>query len=94
MHKKIKTTITLSHHIKEFASKDAESLGLDFSAYVTVLIAEKMRGTNIIGANPTTPSIISSVATEEIAASKAEIEIDNSQIDELDRLLSLKGADE
>ena len=44
MCKKIKTTITLAPHIKDFASKEASSLGLDFSAYITVLIAEKMRG--------------------------------------------------
>ena len=52
MHKKIKTTITLSKHIKEFATQEAESLGLDFSAYITVLIAEKLRGYNVI--NPIT----------------------------------------
>lgn len=47
MCKKLKTTITLAPHIKEFASKEAKSLGLDFSAYITVLIGEKMRGTMI-----------------------------------------------
>ena len=48
MHKKIKTTITLSSHIKEFAAQEAEALGLDFSAYISVLIAEKLRGSSIL----------------------------------------------
>ena len=47
MCKKLKTTITLAPHIKDFASEEAKSIGLDFSAYITVLIAEKMRGTMI-----------------------------------------------
>ncbi|OPJ65739.1 hypothetical protein [Clostridium chromiireducens] len=89
MSKKVKTTITLSPHIKDFASKEASSLGLDFSAYITILIAEKMRG-NII-----TPSIKSSTddtasnISEEIAIDKKEhvVTIDSDQENEIDRLL-------
>ena len=89
MHKKIKTTITLSSHIKEFAAKDAASLGLDFSAYVTVLIAEKMRGINIIGTNNVQPSA-TPVTNENFQTTADEIAIDDSQINELDRLLGLE----
>lgn len=89
MHKKIKTTITLSSHIKEFAAKDAAELGLDFSAYVTVLIAEKMRGINIIGNNNQVQAN-TNISTKEIEkAPTDEIAIDDEQINELDRLLSL-----
>jgi hypothetical protein len=93
MHKKIKTTITLSKHIKEFATQEAESLGLDFSAYITVLIAEKLRGYNVI--NPITTSTFNNTArsTKDIPIEPKE-EIDESQIDELDRLLSLTAIDE
>lgn len=88
MHKKIKTTITLSSHIKEFASKEAESLGLDFSAYITVLIAEKLRGYNVI--NPVNPSISNTFNPPiKDTSIEAKEEIDEFQIDELDRLLSL-----
>lgn len=84
MCKKIKTTITLSPHIKDFASKEAKSLGLDFSAYITVLIAEKMRG--IVLTPPT--KIITDNATEEIAVDNKEtITIDSEQENEIDRLL-------
>lgn len=93
MHKKIKTTITLSSHIKEFASKEAESLGLDFSAYITVLIAEKLRGYNVI--TPAVPSNLNTFtpALEEIPIEPEE-KIDEFQIDELDRLLALTATDE
>lgn len=88
MHKKIKTTITLSSHIKEFASKEAEALGLDFSAYITVLIAEKLRGVNIVSNNTPPPIITTSNPSTEVAITSSEMEIDDSQINELDRLLS------
>lgn len=85
MCKKIKTTITLAPHIKEYASKEAKSLGLDFSAYITILIAEKMRSTMI------TPPIknITNDTSNEIAASdnKDTITIDSEQENEIDRLL-------
>lgn len=86
MHKKIKTTITLSSHIKEFAAKEAESLGLDFSAYITVLIAEKIRGVNLIANTP--PLTTNNNLMAEVATTSVEREIDDSQINELDRLLS------
>ena len=93
MHKKIKTTITLSSHIKEFASKEAESLGLDFSAYITVLIAEKLRGHNIINSINSSNLNDSNSSIEDINIKPKE-EIDEFQIDELDRLLSLTVTDE
>jgi len=84
MCKKIKTTITLAPHIKEFASEEAKSLGLDFSAYITVVIAEKMRGTIF-----TTPTrLVVDNTTEEIAIdSKEAINIDSEQENEIDRLI-------
>ncbi|MDR3593371.1 MAG: hypothetical protein P4L60_01065 [Clostridium sp.] len=84
MCKKLKTTITLAPHIKDFASKEASSLGLDFSAYITVLIAEKMRGNMI-----TPPArIVTEDTTDEIAIeSKEAIIIDSDQENEIDRLL-------
>ncbi len=86
MCKKIKTTITLAPHIKEFASKEAKSLGLDFSAYITVLIAEKMRGNMI----PSTIKKISDDKVDEVAIdidAKESIKIDSDQENEIDRLL-------
>lgn len=93
MHKKIKTTITLSRHIKEFASKEAESLGLDFSAYITVLIAEKLRGYNVISPTHSSASNNFNPSIENMPIESKE-EIDEFQIDELDRLLSLTATDE
>ncbi len=93
MHKKIKTTITLSSHIKEFASKEAESLGLDFSAYITVLIAEKLRGYNVISPPSSSTSSNLNPFIEDTPIESKE-EIDEFQIDELDRLLSLTVTDE
>ena len=84
MCKKIKTTITLASHIKDFASQEAKSLGLDFSAYITVLIAEKMRGTMLA------PSarFVTNNTTDEIATDKKEsVTIDSDQENEIDRLL-------
>ena len=84
MCKKIKTTITLASHIKDFASQEAKSLGLDFSAYITVLIAEKMRGTMI--ASPTRFAVENT--TDEIAIdNKESVTIDSDQENEIDRLL-------
>ncbi|CUU51086.1 hypothetical protein [Clostridium beijerinckii] len=86
MCKKLKTTITLAPHIKEFASKEAKSLGLDFSAYITVLIGEKMRGTMI----PSTIKKVSDNKIDEAAISideKESIKIDSEQENEIDRLL-------
>jgi hypothetical protein len=84
MYKKLKTTITLAPHIKEFASKEASSLGLDFSAYITVLIAEKMRG-NIL---TTSTKIVDNDVINEIAIENKEtITIDSDQENEIDRLL-------
>ena len=92
MHKKIKTTITLSPHIKEFASKEAKELGLDFSAYISILIAEKLRGSSITASSISRAS--SSQIDSEIAVSKIDPKIDTTQINELDRLLNLTGASE
>jgi hypothetical protein len=84
MYKKLKTTITLAPHIKEFASKEASSLGLDFSAYITVLIAEKMRG-NIL--TPPTKIVDNDVINEIAIENKETITIDSDQENEIDRLL-------
>ena len=84
MCKKIKTTITLAPHIKDFASKEAKALGLDFSAYITVVIAEKMRGTII--ATPT--RLVTDNITDEIAVDNKETtKIDSDQENEIDRLI-------
>lgn len=84
MCKKLKTTITLAPHIKEFASKEAKSLGLDFSAYITVLIAEKMRGNML--APPT--KIVNDDSSDEIVIDNKEtVKIDSEQENEIDRLL-------
>ena len=84
MCKKLKTTITLAPHIKDFASKEAKTLGLDFSAYITVLIAEKMRGTIL-----TPPArLVTDNTTDEIAIDNKEIiTIDSEQENEIERLL-------
>jgi len=84
MCKKLKTTITLAPHIKDFASKEARSLGLDFSAYITVLIAEKMRGTTLTQST----RIVADDTADEIAIDNKEIiTIDSEQENEIDRLL-------
>lgn len=84
MCRKIKTTITLAPHIKDFASKEASSLGLDFSAYITVLIAEKMRGNSLTS----TVKTATDDTKDEIAVdSKDKIKIDSDQESEIDRLL-------
>ena len=84
MCKKIKTTITLARHIKDFASEEAKSLGLDFSAYITVIIAEKMRGTVL-----TMPTkLVVNNTTDEIAIDNKEtVKIDSDQENEIDRLI-------
>ena len=84
MCKKLKTTITLAPHIKDFASEEAKALGLDFSAYITVLIAEKMRGTMLISST----KLVTDNTTDEIAIdNKDNITIDCEQENEIDRLL-------
>lgn len=83
MSKKIKTTITLAGHIKDFASSEAKSLGLDFSAYITVLIAEKMRGPLISPHNNANNEVAITSTTPE----KEVIKIDSEQENEIDRLL-------
>jgi hypothetical protein len=84
MCKKIKTTITLAPHIKDFASEEAKSLGLDFSAYITVVIAEKMRGTILtMPTRPVADSIHEEIATD----NKEAIKIDSEQENEIDRLI-------
>ncbi|MFT8348809.1 hypothetical protein [Clostridium saccharoperbutylacetonicum] len=86
MCKKIKTTITLAPHIKEFASKEAKSLGLDFSAYLTILIAEKMRATMLT--SPVRNKTEDDNTKDEIALdNKESITIDSEQENEIDRLL-------
>lgn len=86
MCKKIKTTITLAPHIKEFASKEAKSLGLDFSAYLTILIAEKMRATMLT--SPVRNITEDDNTKDEIALdNKESIKIDSEQENEIDRLL-------
>ena len=92
MHKKIKTTITLSPHIKEFASTEARELGLDFSAYISILIAEKLRNSNIV-ASPTN-RVSNPEPSMEATITTVESTIDNTQYNELDRLLNLPGVDE
>jgi hypothetical protein len=84
MCKKLKTTITLAPHIKDFASKEASALGLDFSAYITVLIAEKMRGNMF-----TTPTrnVIGDTIDETHIDNKEVVGIDSDQENEIDRLL-------
>ena len=84
MCKKIKTTITLAPHIKDFASKEAKALGLDFSAYITVVIAEKMRGTIL-----TMPTrLVTDDTTDEISIDNKEtVKIDSEQENEIDRLI-------
>ena len=84
MCKKIKTTITLAPHIKDFASKEAKALGLDFSAYITVVIAEKMRGTIL-----TMPTrLVTDNTTDEISIDNKEaVKIDSEQENEIDRLI-------
>ena len=84
MCKKIKTTITLAPHIKDFASKEASALGLDFSAYITVLIAEKMRGPMLA---PPTRLVTDNAIDETAIDNKEIIEIDSEQENEIDRLL-------
>ncbi len=84
MCKKIKTTITLASHIKDFASQEAKSLGLDFSAYITVLIAEKMRGTMI---TPPTRFVTDNTTDEIAIDNKESVTIDSDQENEIDRLL-------
>jgi hypothetical protein len=82
MYKKLKTTITLAPHIKDFASQEARALGLDFSAYITVLIAEKMRGTMFTSST----KIVTNNTTQEIDNEEI-ITIDSDQQNEIDRLL-------
>jgi len=84
MCKKIKTTITLAPHIKDFASKEAKALGLDFSAYITIVIAEKMRGTIL-----TMPTrLVTDDTTDEISIdNKENVKIDSEQENEIDRLI-------
>lgn len=90
MCKKIKTTITLAQHIKEFASEEAKSLGLDFSAYITVLIAEKMRGTMLTQPPKTSSNnIADEVNKDKPIENKDIVEIDSEQENEIDRLLQL-----
>lgn len=84
MCKKLKTTITLAPHIKDFASEEARSLGLDFSAYITILIAEKMRGTMI---TPPTRLVTDNTIDEIAIDNKEIITIDSEQENEIDRLL-------
>ena len=86
MCKKIKTTITLAPHIKEFASKEATAMGLDFSAYITVLIAEKMRATMLTPPSRSTAEYDNT--TDEIAIDNKEtVKIDSEQENEIDRLI-------
>lgn len=91
MCKKIKTTITLASHIKDFASKEAMALGLDFSAYITVLIAEKMRGTTLTPPTQiaTSNNITNDSNNDGQIENKEIIEIDSEQENEIDRLLQL-----
>jgi hypothetical protein len=88
MCKKLKTTITLAPHIKDFASKEARALGLDFSAYITVLIAEKMRGTMLTPPTRLVTDNTTDNTIDEIAIDNKEIiTIDSEQEDEIERLL-------
>lgn len=89
MSKKIKTTITLAHHIKDFASQEAKSLGLDFSAYITVLIAEKLRGTTLTPPTKIVTNTNNEVAIDQQIANEEITTIDSEQENEIDRLLQL-----
>lgn len=84
MCKKIKTTITLAQHIKDFGSKEAKSLGLDFSAYITVLIAERIKG-NIL--TPPKGLAADEIAVDKQIDNKEIVTIDSDQENEIDRLL-------
>lgn len=87
MCRKIKTTITLADHIKGFASKEAKSLGLDFSAYITVLIAEKMRGTLLTPPSKIDNDRLNEISIEDKIDTKEIVTIDKKQEEEIDRLL-------
>ncbi|MGL5381512.1 hypothetical protein [Clostridium sp.] len=89
MSKKIKTTITLSAHIKEFASNEAKALGLDFSAYMSVLIAEKMRGITLAPPINNTTQREEAILEPKITPKEIIVEIDSSQESEIDRLLEM-----
>ena len=89
MSKKIKTTITLAPHIKDFASQEAKSLGLDFSAYITVLIAEKLRGSTLAPSTKIATNVTNEIAIDKKIANEEIKSIDSEQENEIDRLLQL-----
>lgn len=86
---KIKTTITLSEHIKNFAIKESKAIGLDFSAYITLLIAEKLRGTILIPSENRTYNNISPESIDVIEGKSEENILDDEQKNELNRLMDI-----
>lgn len=86
---KIKTTITLAEHIKEFALKESKSLGLDFSAYITLLIAEKLRDGMLIPSGSRASNEINSKSIDESESEVEEKVLDEEQRNELNRLMGL-----
>ncbi|MGL5085764.1 MAG: hypothetical protein ACRC68_08640 [Clostridium sp.] len=86
---KIKTTITLSAHIKEFAKKESKALGLDFSAYITLLIAEKLRNDTLIPNGDRKLKEVSNEPSKLIDSEIEEILLDDEQKNELNRLMGL-----
>lgn len=86
---KIKTTITLAEHIKGFALKESKALGLDFSAYITLLIAEKLRESALI---PSGKKAAKDIDSKSIDVTESEVEesvLDDEQRNELNRLMGL-----
>ena len=86
---KIKTTITLAAHIKEFAQEESKSLGLDFSAYITLLIAEKLRNGTLIPSGDKKSKEVSNEPSKVIDSEIEEILLDDEQKNELNRLMGL-----
>lgn len=86
---KIKTTITLAKHIKEFALEESKSLGLDFSAYITLLVAEKLRDSTIIPSTNKASKDTSNESMNLIDGASEERLLDEEQKNELNRLMEL-----
>ncbi|MEG0856796.1 MAG: hypothetical protein RSG52_10010 [Terrisporobacter sp.] len=89
---KIKTTITLAEHIKGFALEESRELGLDFSAYITLLIAEKLRERSLIPSGNRASNEINSKSIDEADEADEKVEesvLDDEQRNELNRLMGL-----
>lgn len=86
---KIKTTITLAEHIKGFALEESKALGLDFSAYITLLIAEKLRESTFIPSGNRVSKDIDNKSIDVIESEIEESVLDDEQRNELNRLMGL-----